>query len=702
MNHVHYEVIEKALNHIEWPTTFKSLVEQLHQSLSLDTQDIEKILVVMEEEGTLLEYKELFYWLDDVHFAVGSFRVVREQFAFVETGEEGIYVGSGDFGGAMDMDTVLVEIKKNGRTHGVVLGVISRNREYILGTLEKEDKKIKFVPYDRKVLLPINYVDRKDLKIGDRVIGKIINIGKEIDVEIVSILGQADEPGMDVLSVLYVYGIDVDFPEDVLAEANRVPETISEKELKGRVDHRDQYVITIDGEDAKDLDDAIYMESLANGYRLYVHIADVSHYVPMHSKLDKEAYKRSSSVYMVDRVVPMLPKVLSNGICSLHPHVDRLTLTCQMDIGFDGELLDYHVYPSVINSKRRYSYNEVNDGKDLGEATDMIDMMFDCMHGINKRRTQKGSIDFDSDESKFIVDHEGKVLDIFRRERGEAEMMIEAFMISANESLARLTKYLEIPSLYRVHEEPDKEKLQEVSHTLRILGYRMRGSLDKVRPKLLQQALNHFQDKPEYPIVSRLVLRSMSKARYSQDPIGHFGLALEDYTHFTSPIRRYPDLLLHQRIRTYLFDKDFKHLEEDEKFAVEASVHVSKKEKSILDAERQVEKIKKCEYMSHKIGEQYEGFVSGITNFGMFVELPNTVEGLIPLKDLKDDYYTFDASSQKLIGQRTGKEYTIGEKVKVKVSGVDMVENTVQLALIGAKKGGRKHVRRRKKPKSRS
>lgn len=676
----------------EWIEIFKS-------ALSLSVSESKKLIEDLIRNEYVLKLDNKLYFLDGKRYVIGSFRAVRETFAFVETTEESYYIASKDFNNALDMDDVLIEIMSDEKKYGVVLGIVKHQREFLLGTLEDNV----FVPFDRKINHKVDHVlGSSKAKNGDRVIGKITEFGTELEVEIISVLGKADEPGMDVMSVLYVYGIDLDFDPEVLDEVKTVPDKVLESDLQGRVDHRDQYVITIDGEDAKDLDDAIYMESRNNGYRLYVHIADVSHYVKKGSAIDRSALDRASSVYTVDRVVPMLPKELSNGICSLHPHVDRLTMTAQIDLDFSGEIVDYHVYESIIQSKQRMSYREVNEGKDFGQPTEMIEMMFDCASRLKHRRDEAGSIGFDSEESLFIIDHNGKVLDIQKRQSGEAEEMIEAFMVIANEVVARKTKKDNIPVLYRVHEHPTKEKMQDLSHTLRILGYRMKGSLDGVKPKTLQRALDHFKELPQYPVVSRLMLRSMSKARYSPDPIGHFGLALDDYAHFTSPIRRYPDLMLHQRLKQYSKKVKDSIREADFEYAEEAGLHVSQKERSILEAERYVEKVKKAQFMQDKVGERFIAYISGVSNFGMYVELPNTVEGLIHVRTLRDDYYTFDATSQKLIGERTKKEFSVGQKLNVKLVSVDELEWVVNFEIIrernrGPRKGRPRHERRRKK-----
>lgn len=698
-NYKNYEMIQRFLESHTKPIASDLWNETINQALSLTMSEIEAVKQEMFIDELIYEYENNIYFLDKIHYLIGNFVVVREQFGFVETANESIYINSEHFNNALDRDDVLISVHHADKNYGKIITTVKRNREHLLGTMKKVKGKLYFFPYETKVYQLVQTRNiNVEIKENDRVIGAIVDVEKDIIVDVISVLGQADEPGMDVLSVLYEHDFEIEFNDEVKKIIPTIPKEPNPQDFVGRVDHRDQYVITIDGDDAKDLDDAIYMESRANGYRLYVHIADVAHYVKSGSVLDESAYGRTSSIYMVDRVVPMLPKELSNGICSLHPHVDRLAMTVQMDITFQGEVIDYHIYESVIQSKQRLSYTEVNSGENLKEAETMVQMMLDCASRLNHNRRLEGSIDFDSDETEFVIDHEGKVLDIFKKERGLGEEMIEAFMVLTNEVVAKHCRYQSIPILYRIHPKPEKDRLQELSHTLRILGYRMRGSLDNIHPKTLQKALKYFEDKDEAPVVSRFVLRSMTKARYDKEPSGHFGLALEDYTHFTSPIRRYPDLLLHQRIKKYIFNGDFDNYEADEAYVAKAGQHVSDKERSILEAEREVEKMKKAQFMQDKVGERYVGYVSGVTNFGIFVELGNTVEGLIHMRDMKDDYYFFDASSQKLIGERTGVEYRLGMKVDVELVSVDMVEHVVNFKLLKKnKKQRKKNINVRKK-----
>lgn len=705
MNNQHYDKVLSYLENYNKNEVLDILIEDIKEALSLSVTDIKVVLEDLITDKMGIVYEDVFYLLNHKPYALGQFKAVRENFGFVETGQESIYVGKDDFNGVLDLDDVIVKIVSDKKAFGQVVGIVKHHKEFILGTIKLLNNEVLFKTFDKKIFKEIEWSKvPKDIIDNDRVIVSIDTYGDVLKVSLKSVLGQADAPGIDVLSVLVEREIPVEFDDEVLEAAKKVPSEVLAKDIKGRVDHRDQYIITIDGEDAKDLDDAIYMERRNNGYRLYVHIADVSHYVTQGSKIDLSAYERASSVYMVDRVVPMLPQSLSNGICSLHPHVDRLAMTVLIDFDQHGQIDDYHVYESVIQSKQRLSYNQVNEDTDLGEASEMVDLMLECASILQYKQEQKGSIGFDSDESQFLIDDKGHVLDVFKRSSGLGEAMIESFMVSANEVMAQYAKYQFLPVVYRVHEHPSKEKMQDLSHTLRILGYRLKGQLDKIHPKTLQKALEYFDGKPEHPVVSRLMLRSMSKARYAPEPLGHFGLALEDYTHFTSPIRRYSDLLLHQRIKKYQKPVSDKQKALDDEFASEAGLHISEKERNILDAERTVEKMKKCDFMADKVGETYVGYISGVSGFGMFVELDNTIEGLVHVRTMRDDYYTFDAKAQKLIGESGQNVYAIGQKVKVKLVSVDQEEYVVNFELIRER---RRHSQRpglkgKPKPKGRN
>lgn len=691
-----YEAIKLFLFKNTMKADLDETILKIKETLNLSLKEIHEVLDEMVEEREVVIVDGTLYMVDDIHYKVGILRVIRGQFAFVGEGEGSVYISNEDFADAIDQDEVLIQVIHKERISGKVVHVLKRNREYILGTI---NHKGYFLPYDRKIPNRVEFDSKHHKVIEDqRIIGKIKKVeNKIIHLTLQSILGMADEPGIDILSILFEHDLETTFEEAVLQEAKAIPQQINEKDLEGRIDHRDQMAITIDGEDAKDLDDAVYLEKLNNGYRLYVHIADVSHYVEKGSAIDQTAYNRTSSIYMVDRVIPMLPVEISNGICSLHPHVDRLVLTCKMDIDDAGEIYNYEVYPSIINSKRRMSYLEINDGEDFGEFTEMIQNMLECASILQKKREVQGGINFDSEESEFLVDHEGKVLDIFARSQGVSEKMIESFMVSANESVAKYTKHLELPVLYRVHEKPDKDKMQDLSHMLRILGYKLKGNLADVHPRALQNVMRHFEDTNEGLVVSRIMLRSMKKARYTHQPLGHFGLALSDYAHFTAPIRRFSDLHLHRMLREYVFESDYSQYQENIEIAQAAGEHISSKERDILDAEREVEKLKKAEFMSNKVGTRYEGIVSGVSNYGIYVDLPNTVEGVIPLKNLNDDFYTLDAITHRLVGERTGNIIKLGQKVKVEVVEIDKVESDVILKMKNRGKGRDKKYRKKQK-----
>jgi ribonuclease R len=464
---------------------------------------------------------------------------------------------------------------------------------------------------------------------------------------------------------------------------------------EGRLDLTDKLTITIDGEDAKDLDDAITIEKVGDKYRLGVHIADVSYYVKENSPLDHEAFERGTSVYVVDRVVPMLPHILSNGICSLNPNEKRYALSCIMDIETNGEVSDYQLTASVIESDYRMTYTDVNkmihgdeETKNKYPAlTDMVEQMVDCASRIRNRREGLGAIDFEMEEAKILVDEQGHISQILKRERFEAEKLIEDFMVCANETVAKHTKWSQVPSLYRIHEVPTKKKMQAYAKIVGLLGYKMKGSMDAVKPLALQKILEHFEGHDEFPVVSRMMLRSMQKAKYDPSPIGHFGLGLEDYTHFTSPIRRYPDLVVHRILRKYVFGTpDIAKMAVDEERLKEIAEQSSFKERNAVDAEREIENMKKAEYMEEHIGMIADGVISGVTKFGFFVELENTIEGLVHIQSLEDDYYEFDAASMRLTGKNTRKEFRLGQKVRIKVKAANKAQRTVDFTYLPARK----------------
>jgi len=458
---------------------------------------------------------------------------------------------------------------------------------------------------------------------------------------------------------------------------------VTEADLVGRVDYRNETIVTIDGEDAKDFDDAIHLMDKT----LYVHIADVSHYVTQNSPIDLEAQNRTTSVYVVDRVVPMLPFELSNGLCSLMEGVDRLTLTCKMTIDEAGNVSDYDIHPSVIRSTKRLTYTKVNalfNGQDNdipGNIALMLNEALEMAHLIRKNREAKGAINFDTVESKFTVDEHGDVLDIQPRTSGEAELLIEDFMVKANETVATHAKYLEIPLLYRVHDAPQKKRLTEFARVMLAFGVKLKGA--EQSPRIIQKVIEQFEGKEEYGVVNEMLLRSMSKAKYDFRPMGHYGLALENYCHFTSPIRRYPDLIVHRMLRKYVFEGKNASLKDDESWVEMMGLKCSLGEQRAVEAERDTEDMKQAQYMTKHIGESFDGLIAAVTKFGFFVRLPNSVEGLVHVRNL-DDYYTFDET--RLVLRSVSKSYAIGQKVKIKVIGADKEKATIDFVVVESRK----------------
>ncbi|MCP0886334.1 ribonuclease R [Ligilactobacillus sp. WILCCON 0076] len=507
----------------------------------------------------------------------------------------------------------------------------------------------------------------------------------------VKVLGNVNDPGMDILEIVYQHNIPTKFPEDVLEQIKNIPDQVTQEEKNGRVDLTKQQLVTIDSIESKDLDDAVTAWKLDNGnYHLGVHIADVSHYVQENSPLDNEAFDRGTSVYLTDRVVPMLPPKLSNGICSLNPQVERLAMSCEMEINQDGEVVNHKIFPSVIKTTARMTYIDINqileahDEKTIARYSELVPM-FETMHELHKilvkMRKRRGAIDFEYPEAKIIVDEKGHPTDIEIRDRGISERMVESFMLAANETVAEHYRKIHVPFVYRIHENPKEEKIKSFFEMLSGLGIEVAGKSDNVTPKMLQGILKKVVGKPEEPMVSTMMLRSMQQAKYAPTPIGHFGLGAKDYTHFTSPIRRYPDLMVHRLIRFYLENGLQKKYEDK---LPEIATHSSEMERRAIDAERDTDAMKKAEYMADHVGEEFDAVVSSVTKFGMFISLPNTVEGLLHISELHDDFYVFLEKQMALVGRRTKRTYRIGQPVRVKLNNVNVEQKEIDFSLLDA------------------
>lgn len=690
----------------------------LDYSSSKNFKKLVKALNFLEQQGEItVDQRGRFAINQSSSVVTGTYRANARGFGFVtyEEKEADLFVPKGKENGAMDGDTVEVKIIKKvdpstgkgslaevtkvieraaNKMVGEFYGYSQEEREttgylgYVVpqGDYPKE-MRIQILPGGiHPALESICIVQIKDYANIDGSSELTGLVSKEI--------GHKNEPGVDILSILYQFNIPNEFPEQVIDEANAIEQEIDPKDIEGRLDLRNELIITIDGESAKDLDDAISLEKISDQhYRLGVHIADVSHYVQFNSAIDKEAKDRGTSVYLTDRVVPMLPQRLSNGICSLLPDEDRLTVSCMMDIDDQGKVFKHDIQLSVIHSSYRMTYTDVNlmiEGdlekrQEFQEIATMVDEMAELHRILEKMRRNRGALDFDTQEAEIVVDEEGHPLDIVLRERKEAERLIESFMLAANETVAEDFKKRLLPFIYRIHEQPDVERMDRFAEFITSFGMILRGNTDSIQPKQLQTALNKIKGQPYETVVSTMMLRSMQQAKYSENPEGHYGLATRDYTHFTSPIRRYPDLLVHRLIHLYLKGRpDGKTLTQWESRIPGIAEHSSRMERRAVDAERETEAIKKAEYMLDKIGLQYEGMITSVTNFGMFVSLPNSVEGLIRLQDLKGDYFEFNQQHMMLIGERTGQVFRIGQKVTVEVAAVSVEEREIDFNLIHA------------------
>ena len=658
----------------------------------LDTlEELENEVVVYHTNG------DKYMLVKDSHLRKGVMRVNKRGFGFVEVEnmDDDIFIAQENMNGAIHDDVVLVDITSKlhlDRLEGRVLRIIERKATTYIGVISFDDDGVGHIKLDDNrvkldIIIPVG--DNMNSVDGHKV---VVELGKKLDNhgkyegKVIEILGHINDPGVDILSIIYKYKFNVDFPEEVKNEVKNIPDKVYDVEYKNRRDLRHEVIFTIDGDDTKDIDDAVSIKILPNGrYQLGVHIADVSYYVKEGSPLDNEAMDRGTSVYLVDRVIPMLPHELSNGICSLNPNVDRLAISCVMEFDSAGKQLDYEIFPSVIKSNIQMTYKNVNSILEANKVpegyepyVEDLKLMAELAKILRDAKIRRGYIDFGVDEAKILVDDKCVPTDIVLRERGTGEKLIEDFMIAANECVASHIYFMNLPFLYRVHEYPQEEKIRSFLSFVSSLGYHITGDPSDLKPTSIQKIVKQLEDKPEFKILSSLLLRSMQKAVYRPENLGHYGLASKCYTHFTSPIRRYPDTTVHRLLRAYLFEghADMNTCNKWEEKLVYIAEHSSERERASVDCEREVEDMKMAEYMEKHIGETFEGMISSITSFGMFVELDNLIEGLVSFKDM-DDFYHFDEEHLTLVGEKTKTKYVIGDRVVVKVLRASKEEKTI-------------------------
>ncbi|WP_010251617.1 ribonuclease R [Acetivibrio cellulolyticus] len=684
------------------------LFGELITVLDVPKTDIELFKNVMDEletEGKIFKtHKDRYGVPERMNLIVGRLQGNERGYGFVIPDDEDIkdvFVSADSLNGAMNNDRVIARINKkvigDKRAEGEIIRIIERANKTVVGTFESSKYFGFVVPDDRRISADI-FIPKDEVngaKSGQKVITEILLWpGKRRNAEgkIIEIIGDRNEPGADILSIIKLHNLVEEFPESVIRQAESIGQTVTEEMSKGRRDLRGLRMVTIDGEDAKDLDDAVSVEKLKNGnYKLGVHIADVSHYVTEDSPLDREALKRGTSVYLVDRVIPMLPKALSNGICSLNPQIDRLSFTVMMEIDSTGKVVDHEIFESVINTNERMTYTNVykilvEKDKELLERYDYLIDDFKAMEELamilRNKRMQRGAIDFDFEEAKILLDEKGKPIQIKRYEITIANKIIEEFMLACNETVAEHFFWANVPFVYRVHEDPDTDKIENFSEFVHNLGYTLKG-INKIHPKALQDLLQKVKNTREERIISTVMLRSLQKAKYTHLNQGHFGLAAKYYCHFTSPIRRYPDLIIHRIMKEYLKGQmDAKREGELIDSLPEIARMCSQRERVAEEAERDTEDLKKVEYMKQYEGQVFEGIISSVTSFGMFVELDNTIEGLIRMSNMEDDYYTFNDKQYCLIGERTRKVYRIGDVIKVVLARADVAARRIEFTII--------------------
>ena len=674
-----------------------------------ESGDFDTVINSLISEGEVFETKKgKLVTTKSINLKTAVFMANAKGFGFArleDSNDNDIYIPPESTLNAMNKDKILVRItvpSYNGkRASGEVVKILSPAKEGVVGTFD-EGRGFGFVICDDKKINDI-FIPKGSTKgavTGSKV---VVNITKRpspnkcAEGEVIEILGHKDDPGVDILSIIRQFDLPVDYPEDVYEQTEDMPEDITEAEIEGREDLRNIQTVTIDGDDSKDFDDAVSLDILENGnFLLGVHIADVSHYVTEGSPLDKEAYKRGTSVYLVDRVIPMIPHRLSNGICSLNPDTDRLTLSCIMEIDREGTVVNHKIVESVIHSNCRMTYTKVNnviennDPDQIKEYEEFVPMLRDMdklRKILNNRRRLRGAVNFDFPEPKIILDSEGKVLDIKPYERNSATNLIEEFMLVCNETIAEDYYWQGIPFVFRNHDQPDEEKIEGLKKLISAFGYRIKGK-GEIHPMEIQKLIEKVKDTPQEHIISRMVLRSMKQAKYQAENIGHFGLAAKFYCHFTSPIRRYPDLQIHRIIKEViegkLTENRIKHYDS---MLSEIAYHCSTTERTSDDAERETDRLKMAQYMQEHIGEEYNGLISGVTSWGIYVELENTVEGMVPLNEIDDDFYEYEEENLRVVGRRTGKIYMLGDEVRVRVIRTDIQARTIDFMFFEKEEG---------------
>ena len=682
--------------------TIDEINKELHYKSIKGINDLQTVLDQMTTEGILHKSKKREYILmsNTKTLKCGYIRINRSGNGFVDV-ENGpdIFVRSENLNGAINNDFVEVDYSTR-NNEAYVIKILKRDLSNLVGEMVSIKNKLVFKPDDDKlnIIVKLTKDSLNQVVEGHKVLVQIIKeIGKRQYLgKIAKIIGHKNDPGVDIIAIALRHGIEVEFSEEVIKELEDIPNVVLENEKVGRKDLTNEMIFTIDGDDTKDIDDAISIKKNNENYILGVHIADVSHYVKMGSSLYDSAFNRGTSSYLADTVIPMIPHQLSNGICSLNPEVERLTISCVMTINKNGKVIDYDIFPSVIKSRKQMTYKNVNKileedivPEGYEDYVSDLKLMAELAKILRAEKVSRGYIDFGLDEAKIIQDENGKAIDVVKRERGVGENLIEDFMIAANETIATHISNMDLPFIYRVHDVPNSEKIEDFKNLIKQMGYQIHTDLNKITPLTMQKVLNELRDKKEFNILSDMLLRSMKKAIYSTNNIGHFGLALTNYTHFTSPIRRFPDLTVHRLLRTYLFENriDMETINYNEKYLVDVATNSSETEAAAQEAERDVLDMKMAEYMESHIGEEYDGIISSVTNFGMFVELDNLIEGLVHISTL-DGYFEYIPELLSLVSDN--KRYRIGDTVRVVVVSASKESSTIDFELVGDQYGDQK------------